>query len=116
MKEIWDALDGEDEDAQLETAKFAIASFILQHTGNDPFDSALVHFLAILGIDAEMDRLRTAKNYSYITCSLALCTARELSSSRLFFRRRSGSSKERKRESTFSSRGENIYRMARSAR
>jgi hypothetical protein len=37
------------------------------------FDSALVHFLAVLGIDAKMGRLRTANHYSYVLAGMVYC-------------------------------------------
>jgi hypothetical protein len=47
-----------------------LASFILVSIGDWPFSSRLVHFLAVLGIDAKIDCLRTAKNYSYMLASV----------------------------------------------
>jgi hypothetical protein len=35
--------------------------------------SGLVQFLAILGIDTETNRLRTAKNYSYMLAGMVYC-------------------------------------------
>jgi hypothetical protein len=43
---------------------FALFFFTL--TGNKPFSSGLVYFVAVLGIDSDTNRLRTAKNYSYM--------------------------------------------------
>jgi hypothetical protein len=51
-----------------------LASFIFTGIGDDPFSSGLIHFLAVLGIDAAMDRLRTAKNYSYMLAGVVYCT------------------------------------------
>ena len=50
-----------------------LASFIFQSVSNDLFRSGLLHFLAVLGIDGEMDRLRTAKHYSYMLASIVYC-------------------------------------------
>ena len=71
-------LDGDDRDeaqreAQLEALLDALASFIITSTGDKPFSSGLVHFLAVLGIDADMNRLRTAKNYSYMLAGMVYC-------------------------------------------
>jgi len=49
-------------------------SFIFESTGDNPFSSGLIHFLAVLGIDGAMDRLRTAKNYSYMLAGVVYCT------------------------------------------
>jgi len=49
------------------------ASFIFRGVGDRPFSSGLIHFLAVLGIDAELDRLRTAKNYSYMLAGIVYC-------------------------------------------
>lgn len=43
-----------------------LGSFIFQTIGDQPFNSGLVHFLAILSINKEINRLRIADNYSYI--------------------------------------------------
>jgi superfamily II DNA helicase RecQ len=73
-EELWLALDSGDEDKQMQALLLALASFIFKGTGDDPFSSGLIHFLAVLGIDAEMDRLRTAKNYSYMLAGVVYCT------------------------------------------
>jgi hypothetical protein len=36
--------------------------------------TGLVQFLAVLGIDPDMARLRTAKNYSYMLAGMVYCT------------------------------------------
>jgi hypothetical protein len=36
--------------------------------------SGLMQYLAVLGIDTQTNRLRTAKNYSYILAGVAYCT------------------------------------------
>lgn len=46
------------------------------HSGSldkQPFDSPLVHFLAVLGIDQHACRLRRAKEYSYMLAGLVYC-------------------------------------------
>ena len=61
---------GESEESQLEALlKFGV-SFIFQSIPNDTFDSRFIHFLAVLGIDEEMGRLRTANDYSYVLAGL----------------------------------------------
>ncbi|KAK4960634.1 hypothetical protein LTR28_005105, partial [Elasticomyces elasticus] len=49
-------------------------SFIFQSVRVNPFDSALVHFCGILGIEEEMGRLRQANDYSYKLAGLVYCT------------------------------------------
>jgi superfamily II DNA helicase RecQ len=72
-KELWYSLDFGDEKAQVEQMLQLSASFIFQGVGDRPFSSGLIHFLAVLGIDEEMDRLRTAKSYSYMLAGVVYC-------------------------------------------
>jgi hypothetical protein len=51
-----------------------LASFILTSYGNDEFSSGLMQYLTVLGIDMQMNRLRTAKNYLYMLAGVAYCT------------------------------------------
>lgn len=71
--QLWDVLDGNDKDAQIEALLEALVSFLFESTGDKPFSSGLIHFLAVLGIDTEMDRLREAKHYSYILAGMVYC-------------------------------------------
>ena len=50
-----------------------LTSFIFTTTGDQPFSSGLVHFLAVLGIDSDANCLRTAKNYSYMLAGVVYC-------------------------------------------
>jgi hypothetical protein len=50
-----------------------LTAFFFASTGSKPLSNGLVHFLAVLGIDAELGRLRTAKNYSYMLASVVYC-------------------------------------------
>jgi hypothetical protein len=50
-----------------------LASFFFTSTGDKLFCSGLVHFLAVLGIDSDTNRLRTAKNYLYMLASVVYC-------------------------------------------
>jgi hypothetical protein len=70
---LWIALEGDDTDAQIQALLNVLAAFIFRPVGDRPFSSGLIHFLAVLGIDAEMDRLRTAKNYSYMLAGVVYC-------------------------------------------
>ena len=47
--------------------------FILTGYGSDKFSSGLVQYLAVLGIDTQTNRLRTAKNFSYMLASVVYC-------------------------------------------
>lgn len=51
----------------------ALTLFMLVSTGDNLFNNGLLHFLAVLGIDASTHRLRTAKNYSYIIAGVVYC-------------------------------------------
>jgi hypothetical protein len=68
---LWEMLDSNADDdaqreAQLEVLLNMLVSFVFTLTGNKPFSSGLVHFLAVLGIDSNTNRLCMAKNYSYM--------------------------------------------------
>ncbi|KAL5371657.1 hypothetical protein DPSP01_014102 [Paraphaeosphaeria sporulosa] len=51
----------------------SITSFMLVTSGDKPFSNALVHYLAMLGINTDTHRPRTAKNYSYILAGVVYC-------------------------------------------
>jgi hypothetical protein len=76
---LWEMLDSNTNDdnthckAQLEALLNIFASFFFTVTGDKPFSSGLVHFLAVLGIDSDTSRLRTAKNYSYMLAGVVYC-------------------------------------------
>jgi hypothetical protein len=67
---LWFALDGDNRTAQLEALYASLCSFIFMSTGRDPFTSGLIYFLAVLGINTNMGRLRVAKHYSYMLASI----------------------------------------------
>lgn len=46
------------------------ATFIFQKVYHNPFESPMLHFMAILGIDADNNRLRTGNDYSYLLAGL----------------------------------------------
>ena len=71
---LWVALDGDDRGAQMEALLASISSFIFVTYHPVPLCTGLVQFLAVLGIDPEMARLRTAKNYSYMLAGMVYCT------------------------------------------
>jgi hypothetical protein len=71
---LWIALENEDREAQMHALLRSLRSFIFVLYGNDIFSSGLIHFLALLGIDTEMNRLRTARNYSYMLAGVVYCT------------------------------------------
>jgi hypothetical protein len=50
-----------------------LTAFFFALTGGKPLSNGLIHFLAVLGIDAELGRLRTAKNYSYMLAGVVYC-------------------------------------------
>ncbi|KAH8686641.1 hypothetical protein GQ44DRAFT_553877, partial [Phaeosphaeriaceae sp. PMI808] len=70
---LWIALDDEDRTAQLAALLESLSSFMFSTYGNAVFTSGLIHFLAVLGIDPEMNRLRNARNYSYILAGMVYC-------------------------------------------
>jgi hypothetical protein len=72
--QLWLALDGSDREDQMFALLVSLSSFILVSYGNDVFSSGMLHYLAVLGIDTETGRLRTAKNYSYMLAGMVYCT------------------------------------------
>jgi hypothetical protein len=71
--QLWDALEGGNRGAQMQGLLDTLAAFFFASTGGKPLSNGLVHFLAVLGIDAELGRLRTAKNYSYMLAGVVYC-------------------------------------------
>jgi hypothetical protein len=70
---LWRSLDEDNKDAQMDALLASLCSFIFTKYSSNPLTSRLVHFTAVLGIDTEMDRLRTAKNYSYMLAGMVYC-------------------------------------------
>jgi hypothetical protein len=50
-----------------------LALFIFMQYLREPLSCRFVQFLAILGIDGEIGRLRTAKNYSFMLAGVVYC-------------------------------------------
>lgn len=48
-------------------------SLIFQHVRGDTFKSAILHFLAVLGINEETRRLREANDFSYMLAGMVYC-------------------------------------------
>jgi hypothetical protein len=71
--QLWVALGDSDRAAQMEALLNSLSSFILTSYGNNEFSCGLVQYLAVLGIDTETKRLRTAKNYSYMLAGMVYC-------------------------------------------
>ena len=70
---LWDALDGDDRGAQTEVLLASISSFIFTTYHPVALSTGLIQFLAVLGIDPDTGRLRTAKNYSYMLAGMVYC-------------------------------------------
>ncbi|KAL5371966.1 hypothetical protein DPSP01_013863 [Paraphaeosphaeria sporulosa] len=66
-------LDDSNEDGQASTLLQLLAAFIFEPYVCSPFESRLVHFMAVLGFDTEMGCLRTAKNYAYMIAGVVYC-------------------------------------------
>jgi superfamily II DNA helicase RecQ len=71
--ELLQSLGGDDEDDHVERTLRLSASFVFESVGDEPFSSGLIHFLAVLGIDAEMGRLLAATEFSYIPAVFMYC-------------------------------------------
>jgi hypothetical protein len=74
--EMWQSLNaGEEGDGETQVLRMLtlLGSFIFQTAGDEPFCSPLIHFLAVLGIDEEMERLRRADNFSFMLAGVVYC-------------------------------------------
>lgn len=72
-EQFWCSLELDEEPTQLDILFKLMKSFIFQTLDHEPFKSPLIHFLAILGIDEQMNRLRNADNYSYTLAGVVYC-------------------------------------------
>ena len=70
---LWDALDSDDKAAQTEALLASISSFVFTTYHPVALSTGLIQFLAVLGYDTDTDRLRTAKNYSYMLAGMVYC-------------------------------------------
>ena len=75
LRDMWESLLAkENENIQILKIKALSVSFILQSVkGVDHFDSPLVHFAAVLGIDEEGIRLRKGEECSFILAGYLYC-------------------------------------------
>lgn len=48
--------------------------FIFQNVSNDLFDSGHIHFLAVLGINQDLKRLRMANDFLFMLAGVVYCT------------------------------------------
>jgi superfamily II DNA/RNA helicase len=71
--ELWQSLDANSEDDHIQKILALSAAFLFTSVGNEPFKSGLVHFMAVLGIDADRGRLRMAEHYSYMLAGVMYC-------------------------------------------
>jgi hypothetical protein len=70
---LWDVLAEGERAVQIEAILNSLASFILVTYPREPLSCGFIQFLAVLGIDREIGRLRTAKNYSFILAGVVYC-------------------------------------------
>jgi superfamily II DNA helicase RecQ len=68
------ALNLDTADAQITCLLRLFQAFIFHRTGDEPFQSGLIHFLAVLGIDETANRLREAHDFSYMLAGVVYCT------------------------------------------
>ncbi|KAF1923107.1 uncharacterized protein M421DRAFT_76317, partial [Didymella exigua CBS 183.55] len=59
--------------AQTEALLASISSFVFTTYYPIALSTGLIQFLAVLGYDTGTDRLRTAKNYSYMLAGMVYC-------------------------------------------
>ena len=72
--QLWLMLDDGDATAQIRALLESLTSFMLTDYGNNELSTGLMQYLAVLGIDTQTNRLRTAKNYSYMLAGVVYCT------------------------------------------
>jgi hypothetical protein len=72
-RQLWLSLSDGNTAAQTDALLDSLASFILTGYGTDEFSSGLMQYLAVLGIDTRTNRLRTAKNFSYMLAGIVYC-------------------------------------------
>jgi superfamily II DNA helicase RecQ len=74
LKRVRESIEnGWDEKSQLDALLEFYESLIFQHVRGDTFKSAILHFLAVLGIDEETRRLRQANDFSYMLAGIVYC-------------------------------------------
>ena len=74
LDKIWASLELDEEKVQIQNMLALSMSFVTQDLkGFDHFDSPLVHFAGVLGIDEEMSRLRRGEHYSYMLAGFVYC-------------------------------------------
>jgi hypothetical protein len=57
----------------MEALLASLSSFIFTVYDDVPLSCRLIQFLAVLGINSDIGRLRNAKNYSYILAGIVYC-------------------------------------------
>jgi superfamily II DNA helicase RecQ len=67
VQECWEVAD------QMKALLDFYESLIFQGVRGDVFKSAILHFLAVLGIDEEINRLRQANDFSYMLAGVVYC-------------------------------------------
>jgi hypothetical protein len=67
VQECWETTD------QMKALLDFYESLIFQGVRGDVFKSAILHFLAVLGIDEEINRLRQANDFSYMLAGVVYC-------------------------------------------
>jgi hypothetical protein len=70
---LWNVLGSGERIAEMDALLALLALFIFMQYLREPLLCGFVQFLAILGIDGEMGRLRTAKNYLFMLAGVVYC-------------------------------------------
>ncbi|OAL42727.1 hypothetical protein IQ07DRAFT_525625 [Pyrenochaeta sp. DS3sAY3a] len=71
--QLWLALDGESRTVQIQALLDSLCSFLHTTYTSSPLTLGFIQYLAVLSIDVETRRLRTAKNYSYMLAGIVYC-------------------------------------------
>ena len=74
VQRLWEVIEqSREQEVQTEALQDVFKTLIFHHVRGDVFQSALLHFLAVLGIDDETGRLRQANDFSYMLAGVVYC-------------------------------------------
>jgi hypothetical protein len=74
VRRLWKAVEQvHGREVQARALQAVFQALIFQHVRGDVFQSALLHFLAVLGIDDDTGRLRQANDFSYMLAGVVYC-------------------------------------------
>ena len=75
LKNIWESIEREDgEEQQLQAISIFFRELIFWKVRGKIFDSTLMHFLAVLGINEDTNRSRGGNDFSYMLAGVVYCS------------------------------------------